>query len=120
MDRKLPLRTRDRSAWIVPALALLLACGARAQAAEPATMPRVDQRQAVQERRIDRGQASGSLTPREAARLERGQAAINAAEARATADGRVTARERAALDRSQDRAGHAIRRHKHDRQARGG
>lgn len=81
-----------------------------------AETPRVDQRQANQERRIDQGAASGSLTPREANRLERGQQHIDNMENRAKADGVVTARERARLHEAQDVESARIQRQKHDRQ----
>jgi len=56
----------------------LASVGALAQTAAPATAastatPRVDQRQANQDRRIDQGIASGQLTRPEARRLERQQ-----------------------------------------------
>ena len=44
-----------------------------AQTAPTPSTPRVDQRQANQERRIEQGVQSGSLTQKEAARLDRGQ-----------------------------------------------
>jgi hypothetical protein len=102
---------------------LLALCSAAvwAQAAAPAgsaATPGVDQRQQRQERRIDQGQASGQLTPREARRLEREQKGIARAEHRAQADGTVTARERARLHHQQNQASRDIRRQKHDRQHR--
>lgn len=97
----------------------LLSAAALAQAADtttPAT-PRVDARQAVQEQRIDQGQASGELTRREARRLEAEQKGINKVETAVKADGTVTAKERARLHRLQDKASRDIRRQKHDAQA---
>ena len=84
-------------------------------AADAAT-PRVDARQARQERRIDQGIASGEITKKEAARLETQQARIDAAEDRAKADGKVSAKERARLEARQDRASRNIRHQKHDAQ----
>lgn len=78
--------------------------------------PRVDQRQANQERRIEQGVASGSLTPREANRLERGQQHVENMENRAKADGVVTPAERARLHQAQDVQSDRIYRQKHDRQ----
>lgn len=78
--------------------------------------PGVDQRQANQERRIDQGLASGSLTPREAVRLERGQQRVERMESRAKADGVVTGNERAHLNRAQDVQSRRIAAQKHDRQ----
>lgn len=81
-----------------------------------AETPRVDQRQLNQERRIDQGVASGSLTAREANRLERGQQRIDNMEARAKADGVVTRQERARLHQAQDVESRRIAAQKHDRQ----
>lgn len=97
--------------------------GAFAQTAAPATAastatPRVDQRQANQDRRIDRGIASGQLTRPEARRLERQQGAVNRAEDRARADGAVTAQERARLHRMQNQTSANIARQRHDAQRR--
>ncbi len=100
----------------------LAALGAQGQPAgvgtapNPAATPRVDQREANQQRRIEQGEKSGQLTPREASRLEREQGRIDRAEDRAKADGKVTARERGHLDNMQDRASRDIRREKHDGQ----
>lgn len=100
----------------------LAALGAQAQSANmgaapgPTATPRVDQREANQERRIEQGEKSGQLTPREANRLEKEQGRIDRAEDRAKADGKVTAKERAHLGNMQDRASRDIAREKHDRQ----
>lgn len=80
------------------------------------TMPRVDQRQANQEQRIEQGEASGSLTQREANRLERGQQHVSNMENRATADGVVTKREQVRLHEAQATQNRRIYRQKHDRQ----
>ncbi len=81
-----------------------------------ANTPRVDQRQANQEQRIDQGVASGNLTQREANRLERGQQHGDNMENRAKADGVVTRGERARLHQAQDAQSARIYRQKHDRQ----
>jgi hypothetical protein len=99
---------------------LSLAEQAQAQTAGPAATPRVDQRQANQDRRIDQGVASGQLTRREAGRLQSEQARIDRAEGRAKADGKVTAAERKRLDRKQDHASRHIAGQKHDAQHRPG
>lgn len=96
----------------VVAIALAVPVLAFAQA----TTPRVDQRQANQEQRIDQGIASGSLTQREASRLERGQQRVDNMENRAKADGVVTRSERAELHRAQDRQSERIYAQKHDGQ----
>ena len=74
-----------------------------------ATTPRVDQREANQQARIEAGVASGQLSRREARGLEREQAQIRAAERQAKADGVVTPRERRQLERMQAQASANIR-----------
>jgi hypothetical protein len=104
---------------IAAAILTLAGAAATAQTAAPgANTPRIDQRQANQEKRIDQGIASGELTRREARRLERQQTAINQAEDKAKADGSVTAPERRRLAKAQNHASRSIARQKHDRQDR--
>lgn len=79
------------------------------------TSPRIEQRQANQERRIQEGIANGSLTPHEAARLERGQARIRQMERQARANGVVTRFEMIEIDRELDRQSSRIARATHDR-----
>ncbi len=76
--------------------------------------PKVDARQAVQEKRIDQGVANGSLSSRETRKLERQQARIDRSENKAKQDGIVTPKERKMLDRKQDRASRNIAKEKHD------
>ena len=85
-------------------------------AAQTQSTPRVDQRQANQERRIERGEKSGALTQKEAARLDKGQAHVQKMEDKAAADGKVTAKERVRLEKAQDRQSRRIYRQKHDKQ----
>lgn len=93
------------------------AAGAFAQAASaPAATPRVDQRQANQEKRIDQGIASGELNKRETRRLEKEQNVIDRAENKAKADGTVTKAERRRLHKMQNHASRDIRHQKHDAQ----
>lgn len=88
-------------------------------AAEPgANTPRIDQRQANQEKRIDQGIASGELTRREARRMNRQQNAIDKAENQAKADGSVSAQERRRLTQAQNATSRHIHRQKHDAQER--
>lgn len=94
------------------AVALSLPVMAFAQA----NTPRVDQREANQQRRIEQGVASGSLTQREANRLERGQQRVENIEVRAKSDGVVTRQERARLHQAQDTESRHIYNQKHDRQ----
>jgi len=96
----------------IAVLSLVLPALAFAQA----NTPRVDQREANQERRIDQGVASGSLTPREANRLDRGQQRVDRMESRAKADGVVTRQERAQLNHAQNVQSRRIYAEKHDRQ----
>ena len=89
--------------------------GAFAQATAPIT-PRVDQREANQQKRIDAGVASGQLTARETNRLDKQQARVAAVEANDKADGKDTGKERRQLHRMQDRASKNIHAQKHDAQ----
>ena len=95
----------------------LASIGAFAQAASaPAATPRIDQRQANQEKRVDQGIASGELNKRETRRLEKEQVAVNRAEDKAKADGTVTKKERTRLHKMQNHASRDIYRQKHDAQ----
>lgn len=94
------------------AIAVVLPTLAFAQA----NTPGIDQHQANQERRIDQGVVSGSLTQREANRLERGQQRVDNMENRAKADGVVTRQERARLHQAQEVQSDRIYRQKHDHQ----
>jgi hypothetical protein len=85
-------------------------------APNPAATPGIDQRQANQEKRIDQGVASGSLTQKEAKRMENQQAAAGRAEDKAKADGVVTAQERKRLHHAQNHTSRHIHRQKHDAQ----
>jgi hypothetical protein len=96
---------------IATALFALVALPVAAQ-----TTPRVDQREANQQARIQQGVASGELTNKEAAKLERGQAKVEKMEAKAKADGVVTPRERAKLAKAQNKQSRKIHREKHDNQ----
>lgn len=96
-------------------IAAIFAAAALPVAAQTST-PRVDQRQANQEARIQQGTQSGALTSREAARLEKGQDKVQALEDKAKSDGKVSARERARLAKEQNRQSKRIAKQKHDRQ----
>lgn len=76
--------------------------------------PRIDRRQEQQEKRIEQGVQSGTLTPKEAGRLEAQQARIAQEEARMKADGNLTKAERAKLTHDQNRTNKAIYRKKHN------
>lgn len=96
----------------IAAIAIILPTLAFAQSYAPG----IDQRQANQQRRIDQGIASGSLTQREANRLERGQQRVGNMEYLARADGVVTRQERARINHAQNVQSERIYRQKHDRQ----
>jgi hypothetical protein len=76
----------------------------------------VDQRHAYQQQRIDRGVASGRLTPGEAAHVERQQASIDRQEDRMRDrnGGDLTGRDRAVLQHRENRASRHIYRAKHN------
>lgn len=97
-------------------LAVTVLAAALASPAFAQSTPRIDQRQANQEKRIDQGVASGELNKREAARLEKGQARVNRMENKAKADGVVTKKEKGALHHAQDKQSKRIHRQKHDKQ----
>ena len=96
--------------------AIGLAQAATTAPADPTATPRIDKRQANQQKRIDQGIASGNLTQKEADRLKTEQARNARAEERAKADGVVTKKERARLNARENRSSKHIARQKHDRQ----
>ena len=98
------------AAALISTLITTLSLAAQAQT----NTPRVDQRQANQERRIDQGVAAGSLSASEAMRLERQQDRVDHMENRAKSDGQVTRRERAKLHAAQDHSSRTIARKKHN------
>ena len=83
---------------------------------DPLATPRLDARQANQQKRIDAGVASGSLTAKEADRLNTQQQRTATMEEKAKADGVVTKKERAALNHRENKTSKHIARQKHDRQ----
>ena len=108
--------SRIASAFVFIAAA---ATGASALAQTPPAAPvtpKIDQREANQQNRIDQGVASGQLNAKETARVEAREAKLNANEAQAKADGKVTRAERARLRAEANRDSRAIYRQKHDRQ----
>ena len=84
--------------------------------AQAASTPKVDARQAKQEKRIEQGVSSGQLTPKEATRLEKQQGHVATVEGKAKADGTVTAAERHHIQRAQNRSSANIHHQKHDAQ----
>ena len=105
---------------LIAAVALTLGGAAFAQAPvapkDPLATPKIDQRQANQEKRIDQGINSGALTPKETAKLDQRETKIESDKLAAKADGKVTRAERRKLKREENRASAAIKRQKHDRQ----
>ncbi len=72
------------------------------------------QRNIAQEKRINQGVTSGSLTNREAASLERGQAHVDAREAHAAADGHISAREQRNIQHAENHQSTRIYNKKHN------
>jgi hypothetical protein len=110
------------SKTLVAALALaLVSVGSMAQTAPAAgaSTPRIDKRQAVQEKRIEKAQASGALTEKEAARLQKRTDHVANVEEKAKADGTVTAQERKRLRHAERRTSRHIGAQAHDKQASG-
>lgn len=93
----------------------LLTTTAFAQGATTST-ERIDQRQANQAERIEKGVAKGQLNEREARRLEKGQARVEKMEERAMKDGKVTKGEKAKIEAAQDAQSARIAKQKHDAQ----
>ena len=101
--------------------AVVLAAGVSAAFAQasatpkdPLATPRIDHRQANQEKRIDQGVASGSLTKREAAKLDKREVKIESDKLVAKSDGQITPAERHKLNHEQNEASRAIARDKHN------
>jgi hypothetical protein len=108
----------DRTMNIIKAAAVVGLSALSLSAFATTSTPRIDQRQAEQQQRIEQGVRSGQLTRREAGRLQQGQANIQRLEDRAVADGKVTPRESARIERAQDVEDRRISREKHDGQVR--
>ena len=105
---------------LIAAIVLTVGASAFAQAPaapvapkDPLATPKIDQRQASQEKRIDQGIASGALTQKEATNLDKGQTKIQADKLAAKADGKVTKAERRKIEREQNHASNNINRKKH-------
>ncbi len=98
-------------------LAIAVATGAAvsSSAFAQATTPKLDQREANQQQRINQGVASGQLTPRETVRLEKRATRLEANEQRAKADGVVTPAERRRLQREANHNSRKIYHKKHNR-----
>lgn len=80
--------------------------------------PRINARQQKQQRRINQGVRSGSLTRREVSKLGKQQARIQHKKKSFKADGHFTRREHLKVNRAQNRASKNIYRKKHNTQRR--
>src|SRR3982751_391522 len=91
-------RTRPMKIHTLAAtLALVIGGAAFAQAPatptppkDPLATPRIDQRQANQEKRIDQGVSSGALTAKETAKLDKRETKIESDKLAAKSDSKVT------------------------------
>lgn len=72
------------------------------------------QRDINQQKRIEQGEKSGQLTPKEAGKLERQEGRIDKAEAKADANGHVSKKEAAHINRMQNRESKRIHNKKHN------
>jgi len=88
-------------------------CMATAAAASAQTAtPKIDERQEVQQNRIEQGVKSGELTAMETRTLERKQGAIEAKKLNSKADDMLTSDEREKIRNKQNKAGRSIARKK--------
>ena len=81
---------------------------------DPLATPKIDLRQANQEKRIDLGVASGSLTTNEAAKLNKRETKIEADKLAAKADGQITPAERHKLNHELNQTSREIKHEKHE------
>ena len=82
--------------------------------AQVASTPRIDERQAEQQRRIEEGIRSGQINRKEAAHLRRQQARIQRMENQAMADGRMSRAERVRIEHAQNKESLRIAKQKHN------
>ena len=103
---------------LIAVLALSVGGMAMAQTAAPVApaTPKLDQREANHQARIDQGVASGQLNAKETNRLYKREAKLAANETAAKADGKVTRAEHRKLRREANRDSKAIYKQKHDAQ----
>ena len=94
--------------------AALVAAFALPVFAQVASTPRIDQRQAEQQRRIEAGIRSGQINRKEAAHLRRQQARIQQMENQAMADGRMSRPERIRIEHAQNKESLRIAKQKHN------
>ncbi len=84
--------------------------------AKPKNPNSINARQNKQDKRIEKGVASGELTDKEAAKLNKRQDKIERKEARMRSDGELTGKERAKLQNDLKKSNKAIKKQKHDKQ----
>ena len=101
---------------LILAIAVAMGAAVSGTAFAATGTPRLDQREANQQQRINQGVATGQLTSQEANNLQRSENKLNANEARAKADGVVTPAERRRLQHEANRNSRKIHRQKHDAQ----
>ncbi len=102
---------------ITLALAGILASGAGLVAQSTATPKReaqVERRAERQQKRIDKGVATGKMTPQEAAHAEKREAKLQGDIAKAEADGKITKKEQVKLNAEENRNSRKIYRKKHN------
>ena len=80
----------------------------------PKREAQVERRAVRQQKRIDKGVASGQMTPKEAAHAEKREAKLQGDIAKAEADGKVTKKEQAKLNAEENRNSRKIARKKHN------
>jgi hypothetical protein len=95
--------------------ALILAAFAGSAIAQTNT-PVIDKRLENQTKRIEQGEKTGQLTPKEAAILEKKEAKLSNAVAQAKSDGVVTKKERVKLTKMENKQSKRIHKQKHDAQ----
>ncbi|BBK40028.1 hypothetical protein STVA_00480 [Allostella vacuolata] len=95
-------------------LAAVLLTAIAAPAFAQSGTPGIDRRQAIQDRRIEQGYRSGTLSAQEAWKLDQGQRRVHRMERRAKADGHVSRWERQRIRDAQNRQSHRINREKRD------
>jgi tellurite resistance protein len=98
--------------FVSSALVMALSIPAYADNSTPA----LDKREANQKMRIEQGEKSGALTPKESEKLERNEAKLEKHEAVAKADGKVTPAERKRLNKEANKNSKKIHKKKHNAQ----
>jgi hypothetical protein len=113
--RSTPQTRNERGAVMRTKFILVITLGAGLVAGS-ASAQSVDQRHANQAGRVEAGEASGRLTPGEAARVEHQQSSIESQEARmrARTGGKLTASQRAHLQTRESKASQHIYNAKHN------